>query len=189
MKHEQHLVELLRPLGVYDLNYGTVNRGELAVYGAALDGGFDALEEIAREMMLATAGGQGLEMIQELLPYRPASDSADDLGQALAALLRIGGDSFTLEAINSTLSGCGTSAIAAEGNTPGYVEVSFPDIKGVPAAFEELRAIIEEILPCHLEITYLFLYNTWADLGAMLSTWGGAEARGVSWHMLSVMTS
>ena len=189
MKHEQHLVELLKPLGVYDLNYGTVNRGELAVYGAALDGGFDSLEETAREMMLATARGEGLERVAELLPYRPADGFSGNLGQALAALLRIGGDSFTPEAINSTLSGCGTSAIAAEGDTPGYVEVSFPDIKGVPAAFEELRAVIEEILPCHLEITYLFLYNTWADLGAMLSTWGAAEERNVSWYGLSVLRS
>ncbi len=189
MKHEQYLVELLRPLGVYDLEAKSVNRGELAVYGGGLDTGFDRLEEIGREMSLATAKGKGLELVEALLPYRPVSDSVDNRGPALAALLRIGGDSFTLDAVNDTLLGCGISARAAEGDRPGYVEVSFPEVRGIPAAFEELRAIIEEILPCHLEITYLFWYNTWADLAALLPTWGEAEALGVTWHELSIWKS
>ena len=37
MGYGTYLVELLRPLGVYDLSRGTVNRGELDGYGAALD--------------------------------------------------------------------------------------------------------------------------------------------------------
>ena len=39
MGYGTYLVELLRPLGVYDLSRGTVNRGELDGYGAALDAG------------------------------------------------------------------------------------------------------------------------------------------------------
>lgn len=187
MKHEQFLLELLKPLGVYDLNHGTVNRGELTAYGAVLDRLFEKLEGIGRESFLATADGKGLELIQTLLPYRPASESHEELRQALSALMRIGGDSFTIGAINGTLSGCGTNAVAAEGSSPGYVEVTFPDIKGVPPAFEELRTIIEEILPCHLEITYLFWYNSWARLGEVFATFGAAEAGGLSWHRLSIM--
>ena len=186
MKHEEYLVELLRPLGVYDMSAGSVNRGELAVYGGGLDIGFDRLEEICREMSLATARGQGLDLVEELLPYRPVSDTQQGRGAALAALLRIGGDSFTPEAINDTLLGCGIHARAAEGGQPGYVEVSFPDVKGIPAAFEGLRAIIEEILPCHLEVTYLFWFNTWAETAAFFPTWGDAAEQSASWYELSV---
>ena len=186
MKHEQYLVELLRPLGVYDMGAASVNRGELSVYGGGLDTGFDRLEEICREMSPATATGWGLDMVQELLPYRPVSDSVDSRGSALAALLRIGGDSFTRAAINDTLLGCGINAYATEGSQPGYVEVSFPEVKGIPAAFEELRVIIEEILPCHLGLTYLFWFNTWADLAAVFPTWGEAEAQNVTWADLAI---
>ena len=49
-----------------------------------------------------------------------------------------------------------------------------------------LRAIIEEILPCHLEITYLFWFNTWADVAQLLPTWGEAAAQNATWHDLSV---
>ena len=38
LRFEDYLASLLRPLGVYDLRPGTVNRGELAAYGARLDG-------------------------------------------------------------------------------------------------------------------------------------------------------
>lgn len=187
MKHEQLLLELLRPLGVYDLNHGSINRAELSAYAVVLDRLFEKLEGICRESFLAAAEGKGLELIRTLLPYRPASGSPEELRQALSALLRIGGDSFTPDAINDTLSGCGISAAAAEGDNPGYVEVNFPDVKGVPAAFEELRAIIEEILPCHLEVTYVFWYNNWVMLREMLPTFGAAEATGLSWHKLSVL--
>ena len=187
MKHEQFLLELLKPLGVYDLNHGTLNRAELTAYAKVLDQLFEKLEGICRESFLTIADGKGLELIRELLPYRPASGSPEELRQALSALLRIGGDSFTLNAINDTLSGCGISAATAEGNSPGYVEVNFPGVKGVPPAFEELRAIVEEILPCHLEVTYLFWYNNWAVLGEMLPTFGDVEASGLSWYKLSVL--
>lgn len=185
MEHERCLLELLRPLGVYDFGIKAVNRGELSVYGMGLDAGLDLLEETAREMSLATAEGTGLEQIEALLPYRPVSDTVENRRLALAALLRIGGDSFTLDAINDTLSGCGINAKAAEGTQPGYVEVTFPDVAGIPQSFEELRGILEEILPCHLEITYLFWYNTWGDLAEHLPTWGDVEQAGRTWYGLA----
>lgn len=185
MEHERCLIELLRPLGVYDLGIDSVNRGELGVYGKELDAGGEQLEELLRETSLITAESYGLERVEKLLPCRPASETLQDRRRALAALLRIGGDSFTLAAINDTLSGCGVNAVAAEGTRPGYVEVGFPDVAGIPASFEALRAIVEEILPCHLEITYVFWYNTWGSLAEKVSTWGAAENSGRTWYGLA----
>lgn len=185
MRHEDCLVELLRPLGVYDLKTGTVNRGELAAYGGLLDKAAETLDAVDRERDLTAAEGYGLERVEELLPYRPVCETARQRRQALAALLRIGGDSFTLEAVNDTLQGCGLNARAAEGDRPGYVEVSFPDVAGIPEGFARLRAIIEEILPCHLGVTYSFWYNTWGMLGERYPTWGQAVGRGVSWYGLA----
>ena len=142
MGYGTYLVELLLPLVVYDLSRGTVNRCELDGYGAALDAGFDHLEDTGREMNLETAEDFGLARVEELLPYRPASDTLAHRRAALAALLRIGGDSFTLEAINATISGCGVHAHVEEKEIPGEVAVSFPDIPGIPKGFKEIREII-----------------------------------------------
>ena len=100
---------------------------------------------------------------------------------ALAALLRIGGDSFTLAAVNDNLAGCGINAVASETGTPGTVEVRFPDVPGIPDGFEALRAIIEDILPCHLAVEYVYWYVTWEELEERFATWGDLEQLNLTW--------
>ena len=177
-------MQLLSPLGVYDLSEGRINRGELKIYGGYLDEGAEHLEDSGREMCLATAESFGLERVEELLPYRPASSTLALRRAALAALLRIGGDSFTLEAINDTLAGCGINAKARETGTPNYVQVYFPDVPGIPDQFERLRTIIEEILPCQLGIEFVFWYLTWAQLEEKFPSWSAIEEKGLAWEEL-----
>lgn len=162
--------------------------GELAAYGARLDDEGDELDHTAREMNLATASDFGLERIEALLPYRPVCVTTRQRREALAALLRISGDSFTPEAINDTLRGCGINARAEEGNQPGYVKVYFPDVAGIPEGFDQLRVIIEEILPSHVDITYVFWYNTWGMVADRHLTFGHAADTGLSWYGLAIET-
>ena len=56
MIHQDYLATLLRPLGVYDLREGTVNRGELEAYGVRLDHMAGELEDTARRPCCASAG-------------------------------------------------------------------------------------------------------------------------------------
>ena len=175
-----YLKELLRPLGVYRLE-GTINGGELEAQGQALDGVAEALDAIQREMLLTTAEDAGLEAIERLLSRRPVAGTAEGRRAALAALLRIGGGSFTLAAINDNLAGCGHNAVASETGTPGTVEVRFPDVPGIPDGFEALRAIIEDILPCHLAVEYVYWYVTWEELEERFATWGDLEQLNLTW--------
>lgn len=182
-----YLRELLRPLRVYELE-GTANGAELEAEGQALDQMESGLEDVQREMLVSTAEGRGLETIECLLARRPVTNSLEMRRAALAALLRIGGDSFTLAAINDNLKGCGLNAVASETGTPGYVVVRFPDVPGIPDGFEEMREIIESILPAHVEIEYDFWYITWALMEERFETWGDIEAISpVTWEELEKM--
>ena len=183
MNYAQAMRELLEPLRVYHLE-GTLNGGELDSLGAALDACGAVLEEIQREMLLSTAQGKGLEAMEKLLARRPVTHDLQRRRDALAALLRIGGDSFTLAAINDNLKGCGLNAVASETGTPGEVEVCFPEVPGIPDGFAEMKAIIEDILPCHLEIRYVYWYITWAMLEARFATGSDIEALGLTWGEL-----
>ena len=182
MSYAQYLRELLRPLGVYDLK-APFNAGELDSAGMALDGAETGLEEVLREASLTTAEDWGLERIAGLLSRRPLADTPGALGTALAALLRISGDSFTLAAINDTISGCGIPAKVTETGV-GAVQVSFPGTAGVPEGFEQLTRIIEDILPAHLGIEYWFWYLTWGELEQKFSCWQDIEDRGLTWEGL-----
>lgn len=183
MSHAQRMRELLRPLGPYQ-NQGVYSAGELEGEGQALDGVLSALDQLQQEAMLDTAAGYGLEEIEELLVHRPVAGTAAGRRAALSALLRIGGDSFTLAAINDNLKGCGLNAAVSETETPGVVEVRFPDVPGIPDGFEQLKKIIEDILPCHLQVTYVYWYITWQLMEERFSTWGDIEAGDYTWEEL-----
>lgn len=184
MGYEDYLTNLLRPLGVYDLDGGTFVPAELAAQGRALDSCEAQLGLAAREMIVITAQDTGLEAVEALLPYRPVTDSLEGRRAALAALLRIGGDSFTLAAINDNLAGCGLNAVAAETGRPGYIQVSFPQVPGIPNRYDEMKKIIEEILPCHLGIEYVFWYVTWAVMEERFPTWSGLDENAYTWETL-----
>ncbi len=156
MSHGQNLRDLLEPLGVYRWE-GTFQWGELQSQGAALDGVEAELESIQREMNLATAQAEGLDGVLALLGLeREEGALAEDLRQTAAALLRIGGDSFTLAAMNDTIRGCGLPARVEETGDPLKVKVVFPESAGIPAGFSAVQDRIEEILPCHLQVEYQF---------------------------------
>nr|WP_268842228.1 PBSX family phage terminase large subunit [Pseudoflavonifractor phocaeensis] len=183
--YTEYLKDLLRPLGVCDLN-APFNAGELEGAGEALDGVEGALEELLRESSLATAESWGLERMARLFVRRPAAGTPRALGAALAALLRIGGDSFTLEAINDTIAGCGIEASVEELGV-GIVEVSFPGVAGVPENFEQIKRIVEDILPPHLDIQYFFWFLTWEGLERKFSCWQDIEDQKLSWKELEAM--
>lgn len=187
MSHGQYLRDLLEPLGVYRWE-GSFQWGELQSAGAALDGVADHLAETRREMSLCSAQGEGLTGWQALLGCATASRNEEDLRLALAALLRIGGDSFSLAAMNDTLRGCGLPAQVAETGDPLRLEVTFPGGTGVPAETEELTRIVEDILPCHVQVSYVFTSLTWEGLEARYDSWESLEAAGTTWQALEKQT-
>ena len=180
-KYEGYLQAMLAPLGLYDLTGGRQQGGELAALGAALDGVDDRLALAEREGLLATAEGTGLERREALFRRKPAAVTPEERREAIAALLRISEDSLTPEAINDTLTGCGIRARAEE-KADGSLRVIFPRTAGVPAEFDQIRKIILDILPCHLEVEFYFRYLTWAECEAAEYTWDEVETAQHTWE-------
>ena len=54
--------------------------------------------------------------------------------------------------INNTISGCGINAVVKELDQFGYVQVIFPDVSGIPDGFDQIREIILDIIPAHLNV-------------------------------------
>ena len=163
MSYAQYLRQLLAPLGVYQLN-APFQGGELEALGDAFDQVEGALEELNREACLATAEDWGLEQAASLFRRRPPATTVKTMREALAALLRIGGDSFTLAAINDTISGCGVNARVEETEQAGTVEVSFPQVPGI--------------------IQYHYWYLTWQQLEQKFSCWQDIEDKNLTWYGL-----
>ena len=178
--YEQYLIRLLAPLGLYDLR-APYNGGELAALGGALDSVSELVEQVERESLLVTAEGEGLDRREALFAQKPAAVTPEERREAIAALLRISEDSLTPAAMNDTLTGCGIRARAEE-KANGGLRVVFPKTAGVPAEFEQIRKIILDILPCHLEVEFYFRYLTWAECEAAEYTWDKVEAAQHTWE-------
>ena len=179
--YHDYLRNILHPLRIYDLSegYGAM---ELSLEGAELDKIFDDFEETEREGIVSTAGGFGLDAYEHLLPYRPIAESLDERRAAVAALLRIDGRSFTSSELSDTISGCGVRATVRETGVPQQIEVRFTDILGMPDDFENLKKRIEQILPCHLDIKYLFAFMTWTMAETQFPTWQALDSAQVEWY-------
>ena len=186
MDYAKELKDLLRPLGIYDLDSGA-GAEELNCIGGIMDEICEMLEQGESDANPLTAGPAGLEPWENLLPFVPASLTETDRRRAVAALLQIDGCSFTAEGLNRTLAGCGIRAVAEETETPMTVRVTFPGNRGVPAGFDRLQTRIEQILPCHLAVEYVFLFCTWAELEALFSAWAELDAAAPEWDELQRM--
>ena len=64
----------------------------------------------------------------------------------------------------------------------GSLRVVFPRTAGVPAEFDQIRKIILDILPCHLEVEFYFRYLTWAECEAAEYTWDEVETAQHTWE-------
>lgn len=179
MDYVSELKELLRPLGIYDVDQGT-GAAELTALGQEMNRCLELLTAAERESNPLTAEGAGLENWEALLPFVPVRRSLRDRRNAIAALLRLDGAGFTLAGINSALAGCGARARAVESEKPMTVAVSFPGDRGIPEDFELLRQRIELLLPCHLAVEYRFIFPTWLALEAAFPTFPS----GLTWREL-----
>lgn len=179
--YEQYLRALLAPLGVYDLTDGSISGAELYALGVGLDAVCGQLDITEREGLTATAEDVGLDRREALFARRPAAMTPEERRAAMAALLQIDGDSLTPEAIGRTIRGCGIKARALEMGD-GKLRVIFPEVAGMPAEFEQIRRIILDILPCHLEVEFYFRYLTWAECERAGFTWADIEAAEHTWE-------
>ena len=176
MGYTNDLVRLLRPLGFYSFEEGSFSLAELQALGGALDA-LDAHTQAGqRESIVMTATGEGLSKMLSLFRSPTIAQSIEAKRAAIAGFLGIGGDSFTLAALRNCLSACGVTCRLEETGAVNRVIVSFPDIMGIPEGFEQAQMIIEDILPCQLEIVYFFHFCTWAETMRYGLTWGDLGA-------------
>ena len=182
MTYYDYLCRLLEPMRIYRTERGSISGSELYAAGQALDGAQEKVDYAEREGILPLAEGEGLARREKLFSRCPVSVSTELRCEAIAALERISADSFTLDAINSTLSGCGIKALAEETEKKGTVKVWFPNTVGVPDEFSQVESIILDIIPCHLLVEFYFRYLTWLECERVGFTWQSVEDAHHTWE-------
>ncbi|MDN0032421.1 hypothetical protein [Oscillibacter ruminantium] len=179
-KYEAYLKDLLTPLGIYDLRDGTLSESMLYAAALGLDSAANKLEYAERETLTGTAEGEGLQRREALFARRPAANTVPLRRNAIAALMQIDADSFSLDSINRTISGCGIKALAQEMGG-GHIRIIFPEVAGIPEEFQQIQKIVMDIIPCHLETEFYFRYMLWSECESHGWTWAKVENGDHTW--------
>lgn len=58
---------------------------------------------------------------------------------------------------------------------------------GTPDGFNEMKGIIEDILPCHLGIEYRYWYITWREMENKFGSWSALDTLNTTWEELEKM--
>lgn len=180
MGYANDLVRLLRPLGFYSFEEGSFSLAQLQALGSELDEVEAYAQQKQLETLVPTAQNEGLDAFLRLFELSGAALGIEEKRAVIAALLAIGGDSFTLSALRACLAACGIGCVLDETQTVNCVQISFPGVMGVPEGFSWMQRVIERVLPCQLEIIYAFRYCTWGETMQYGLSWGNVSA--MTWH-------
>lgn len=155
MGYTDHLINLLKPLRIYDLSNDTYNWAELEVLGRALDECCSVIEILERECVVPTAEEFGLSMYEDILP-RHFAYRLDTRRRSVISMLSVNNSYFTDELLSRAISGCGEDTEVTETGEAFQVMVEFTEFSGVPANREFLEKWVENMLPCHLDVRYTY---------------------------------
>lgn len=186
MAYAEYLKNLLAPLGIYDLEKGSISEAMVYAAGQALDQVEQSMERTERESLVATALEEGLERRETLFAraacgrdggrspgghYRP---DADRRGQPDP-----GGHQPDHQRLRTSRQGPGGGHRPSAGDLSGH--------RRRAAGFDEIEKIVLDILPCHLEVEFYFRYMTWAECEEAGYTWASVEQQEFTWERFELM--
>lgn len=111
----------------------------------------------------------GLDLRERLINPNGLSGTRQQRKERLQSILAA--ETFKLENIVNVVG----IEVEATGNPHEYhIGVLITGVRGEPKNIEEIRAVIESIVPSHLNYTIRFSYLTWGEVKAAKLTWGQA---------------
>ena len=158
----------------------------LEATGSELDSLRGAIESLLGNAFVRTATDWGLDRWEAELGLAPAPSLTElERQDRIIGHLR-GFGTATREAVARVASAYAYGSVSVEDqdNDPVLVytvRITFTDDTGIPSNLEDVQRAVRAIVPAHLEVVYVFTYNTWDDVDAARLTWDEIDALGLTW--------
>ena len=157
--------------------------------GLQFDQFWDAAEDSFRQQFVSTATWGLANWEAELGIVPPAGQPIEQRRAVVRSKMR-GYGKFTGRLLKSVAEAYDGGAVDV-GYTPvtGEFSVTFIDTRGIPPNLEDLKAAIEEILPAHLTVEYVFIYLDFGELNTSGTTFGDLDTSGMTFADLETWNS
>ena len=160
----QQMKDMLSPLGIYNLDDGSLVTCELRVYASQLEKLHQKLATMLKEFFISTAQDYGIEKIEELFMRIRPDLSIEERKERISRYMTLCNMDFCEENIRSQLRLAGIYADFTQ--NPQEEKLSFPDLIALTDITEIARqlSIIEDIVPAHLDIDVGIKSLSWDEL-------------------------
>lgn len=157
---------------------GAINTSDEKIY--------DAIKDLALQFNVKTATW-GLAIYEKELGILGVADKPiEERRQLILSRYRGAGNinaSMIRAIVDSYVPNCEVE-ISLENSV---VTIKFVDLKGIPANIADCEGSINEVIPCHLNLEFVYLYNTWGQIEALGKTWAYYENLNNTWEQVSTL--
>ena len=149
----QSIVGKLQATRLFNLSGGTYELAEMKAFAAGLQLFYDDLETIEKEMFVATAEGEGLELYEKLLSVCNIDTSLSGRRKSILSALSIGCGDYNYDGMRKL---AGIFNITGYFSEPGNNTIRFQHSVSIDAA---TKAMIEEqmaqLMPCGIGFVFV----------------------------------
>lgn len=160
----QQMKDVLSPLGIYNLEDGSLVTCELRVYASQFEKLHQELAAMLKEFFISTAQSYGIEKIEELFQRVRPDLSIQERKERISRYTTLCNMDFSKENIESQLNLAGIFAEFTENHEEETL--CFPELIALTDIVETARqlSIIEDIVPAHLNIDVGITPLCWDEL-------------------------
>lgn len=156
----------------------------IAAEGVELDAAADEVEKLPQQFNPETATVAVPLWERELGIPQDAGKPLDQRRSVVISKMR-GSGTVTRAMIENVAVAYDKGEVEVSEDTENYkVTVTFISTRGVPANLNDIKNAIQDIMPAHLAIEFIFTYLTFGELDESGMTFGDIEAAGITFGQL-----
>lgn len=171
----QQMKDMLSPLGIYNLEDGSLVMCELRVYASQFEKLHQKLGTMLKEFFIRSAQNYGIEKIEELFQRVRPDLSIEERKERISRYMTLCNTDFSRENIESQLRLAGVYADFTQNCQEETL--CFPDLISLTDIVETARQlnIIEDIVPAHLNIDVGIVPLCWDELDNLDLNFGAID--------------
>ena len=168
----KQMQDMLSPLGIYNLNDGSLVMCELTVYATQLEAVHSKINEMLRECFVSTAQSYGIDRIEELFQRIRPDLPPEERKNRIHMYMTLDNNKFSPDSVIHQLRLVGATSIFTE--DAESEQLSFPELTGssdIVYVADQL-GLIEDIVPAHLHIEAGLREHSWDELNELNFSFG-----------------